>query len=114
MTVSPVSGALRRITGLTPDGASLGSRSAPAAVIKLRTTLAPGRLPHLVEFLLRCITVISVAGRQQLLGDFVVPRRPRKLIDHSAVPVDPEPVETIKDGVDCGLGGSGPVGVLDA
>ena len=87
---------------------------APASVIELGAALAPRRLAHLRKFLGARVAVIGMPLRKQLLGDFPVPGRARELVDRLAVPADAEPAQAVENGVDGGLGGAFPVGILDS
>ena len=113
MTVSPVSGALSRIAGLTPGGASPAIAVAPAAVVKFRAALAPRRFAHLRELLGARVAAVGVAHGQELLGHFAVPGGARELVDRFAVPIDAEPSQPVEDGVDGSLRRAFAVGVLD-
>ncbi len=113
MTVSPVSGALSRIAGLTPGRRLARIAVAPAAVVEFCAAFAARRLAHVLELVGARITAIGVAGRQELLDHLAVPRRAGELIDDLAVPADAEPVEPVEDGVDGGLRRALAVGVLD-
>ena len=113
MTVSPVSGALRRMTGVTPGGRLGRIAVAPAAVVEPRPALLPRSLAHLVELVLGGVAEIGAAGGEQSLGDLAMPRGACELIDGVAVPIDSEPVQSVEDGVDRRLGRALPIGVLD-
>ena len=86
---------------------------APAPVIKFRSALAPGRLPHFRQLFRRGVAAIGLSRREQLLGHFAMTGRPGELVDGVAVPFDPEPGQPVEDGVDRRPGGALAVGVLD-
>ena len=123
ITVSPSSGALRRMTGLTPGGASLGSRSRQGLWIVCGPSEALLRLRQLaLRRMARAwprsrpaqIAVVGLAGGEQLLGHLAVALGAGELVERLAVPVELEPLEPVEDGCDGGLGGALAVGVLDA
>src|SRR5688572_15031317 len=57
--------------------------------------------------------MISSAGCTHLLRNLAVARGARKLMHRLAVPVDAQPGKPVKNGIDCRLGGTLAVGVLD-
>src|SRR5262249_18656139 len=87
---------------------------APAAVVELRAAFAPRGFAHFREFLGTRVTVIGLAGGEQLFRDLAMPRGAGELRDRFAVPRDAEPSEPVQDRVDGGLGRALAVGVLDA
>ena len=57
--------------------------------------------------------MIGLALGQQLAGHLGVAGGAGELEDDLAVPIEAEPFEAVDDGVDGGLGGALPIGVLD-
>lgn len=86
---------------------------APQAVVEAGTALGACLLAHRGHFLQRRIAAIGLAFGKQLLGDLAVARGAAELVDDVAVPIEPEPVEPVEDGVDRRLGRAFAVGVLD-
>ena len=72
MTVSPSWGAFRRMTGLTPGGASAGSRSRQPPVVAGRAALGDGALAHLAEFVGSGVAVVGAALGQHFARYFGV------------------------------------------
>ncbi len=60
------------------------------------------------------VTAVGLAGREQLISDFAVPRRARKLVHRLAVPVQPQPRHAVQNGGDGLRRGALAVGVFDA
>src|SRR5690606_10543994 len=73
-----------------------------------------GGLAHGVEFVLRFVGVIGLAGGHQLFGDLAVTLDARGLVDRALVVVEAEPLHRLEDRVDRGLRAALAGGVLDA
>src|SRR5262249_1590872 len=86
---------------------------APAAVIKLGTSLAARLLAHLREFLWRGVARIGATRLQQRSRNLAMALGAGELVDSLAMPIEPDPSEPVEDRVDGGLGRALAVGVLD-
>ena len=127
VAVRPGDGALhgivqRRLTvlrGLEADygldaGGGLGRVAVtPASVVARRPAFFPGEVAHLLELGRRGIAMIGPALGQQACGRFAMTLHPLGLIDHVTVPIEPEPRQSVDDGVDGRCRGALAVRVLD-
>jgi hypothetical protein len=101
-TVSPVSGAFSRITGLTP-GAHRTDRGRASDRCRASAAGLARVFAHLRELFGRRVAAVGAAARKQC------PPPPRgaaprgELVDGVAVPIDAEPTQPVDDGVDRAL-----------
>ena len=86
---------------------------APAAIIELRGAFRPGPLAHFRQLLRRCEAQIGIARLEELLRDRGVAGAVGELGDGITIPIEPEPLQAIVDGLDGGLGRARPVRVFD-
>ena len=87
---------------------------APGAEEEGRAALGAGCIAEGLDLLLRGEALVGVARRQHLARDLGVAVTTGKLADRFAVPVEPEPGQTVQDGLGRLGGGAFAVGILDA
>ena len=86
----------------------------PAAIIELRAAFLAGGLAHFPEFLGRAETLVSLVFGQQLTRHLGVTLGVEKLRNRVAVPIQPQPLKTVINGIDGLFGGTLAVRILDA
>jgi hypothetical protein len=91
-----------------------GAAVAPAAVIARRQAFRLGLVAHRLQLFRRAVAVVGVAQRHQQAGDLGMTLSAGELVDHVAVPAQPEPAQPVDDRVDRRLGRALAIGVLDA
>ena len=69
---------------------------------------------HLIELGGRHVTLVGTPLPQKLLGNLPMPLGASELIGWLTIPIEFEPFETVEDRRDGLIGGTRPVGILDA
>jgi hypothetical protein len=108
------------VGGAKPDGIGPvlrgfgGIAVAPRALVAQRATFGEGAGANGLEFLRRAVAAVGIAGGNQGLDNRAVAVGAGILRYRLALPVEAEPGQPVEDGRDRRLGGTRPVGVLDA
>ena len=87
---------------------------APASVVAHGLALEPRLLAHRLELLVARVAAVGRAPGEHLVHGLAVAAGAVELADRLAVPVEPEPLEAVENGVHRGLRRALAVGVLDA